>query len=119
MEPRIVADPHWGWWIVFYFFLGGIAATVMHVVVDPHSTVPAVGASGAISAVLGAYLVLFPGARVITLVPLLFIPLFFEVPALLWIGFWFLEQWLNGVMVLAFPMPGGGVAWSLRRWLSW
>jgi membrane associated rhomboid family serine protease len=96
--------------LVFYF-LGGLAATVLHVFVAPHSTVPAVGASGAISAVLGAYLVLFPAARVITLVPIFFFPWFVEVPALLWIGLWFLEQWLNGVVALNVAPDGGGVAW--------
>lgn len=95
---------------LLFYFLGGLAATILHVAVDPSSPVPAVGASGAISAVLGAYLVLYPTARVISLVPILFFPLLVAVPALWWIGFWFVEQTINGLASLLF-VPVGGVAW--------
>jgi membrane associated rhomboid family serine protease len=71
---------------------------------------PGMGASGAIAAILGAYAVLFPRARVVSLVPILFIPLVFEVPALLWICFWFFEQAVNGLASLLI-VPMGGVAW--------
>src|SRR4051812_26784092 len=64
------------------YFLGGIAADALHIYVDPLSTVPSLGASGAISAGLGSYLVLFPGARVFTLVPIFIFPFLVDVPAL-------------------------------------
>lgn len=96
---------------LIFYFLGGFAATTLHLLADPFSPVPAVGASGAIAAVLGAYLVLFPTARVLTVVPLFFLPWLIEVPALVWLGFWFLQQWLNGLAALHFDLLGGGVAW--------
>ncbi|MGQ9567706.1 MAG: rhomboid family intramembrane serine protease [Anaerolineae bacterium] len=98
-------------YLVFYL-LSGFAASLAHIFMAPASTVPTVGASGAISGVLAAYLVLFPRARVITFVPLFFMPWFVEVPALLYLGMWFLSQLFNGLFTL---MPGmemyGGVAW--------
>jgi len=72
--------------------------------------VPTIGASGAISGVLGAYLVLFPTARVLTLIPLLFFFPVVEVPAALYLGFWFLMQLLSGVLDLGLGGGGGGVA---------
>jgi membrane associated rhomboid family serine protease len=95
--------------IVFYL-LGGLAALGLQIVTDPDSAIPTVGASGAIAAVLGGYALLYPRARVITLI---FIIIFFtviELPALLVLGFWFLLQLLP-----AFSEPvgdgGGGVAY--------
>src|ERR1700729_1878301 len=85
-----------GRYTVFYFCCG-IAASLAQVVLDPTSTVPVLGASGAIAGVLGCYIGLFPFARVIILVPILFVPLFFELPAMLFIGFWFLIQVLQGI----------------------
>jgi Rhomboid family len=93
------------------YFLGGIAAAALHTFVDPLSTVPSLGASGAISAVLGSYRVLFPGARVFTLVPIFLFPFVVDVPALVWLGYWFLQQSLNGLASLRIRMPGSGVAW--------
>jgi len=98
-----------GRFAVFYV-LGGVAALFGQVIVDTNSTVPTVGASGAIAAVLGAYALLYPRARVVTLV---FIIIFFtviELPALLVLGLWFLMQLLP-----AFSDPvsagGGGIAY--------
>jgi membrane associated rhomboid family serine protease len=96
--------------LVFYF-LGGFAATALQVLADPTSPLPSVGASGAIAAVLGAYLVFYPEARVITLVPIFFLPLIIDISALVWLGYWFLQQWLNGLVSLHLAIPGGGVAW--------
>src|SRR5204863_360232 len=67
--------------------------------------------SGAIAGVLGAYLVLFPFARLIVLLPILFSPLFFELPAVLFIGFWALSQLFSGTLSLAYQGNIGGVAW--------
>jgi membrane associated rhomboid family serine protease len=98
------------WRFVLFYLLGGIVATLAQVVINTDSTVPTVGASGAIAAVLGAYALLYPRARVITVV---FIIIFFtiiELPALLVLGLWFLLQLLP-----AFSQPvtgaGGGVAY--------
>jgi len=102
-----------GRYLVFYL-LGGVAAAAAHVLVSPHSVVPTIGASGAISAVMGAYIVLFPGAQVLTLVPGFFLPWFIEVPALLFIGFWFVSQLFNGLFALGIAGSVdtyGGVAW--------
>lgn len=96
---------------LFFYLLCGLAAGVVHCLANPQSTVPSVGASGAIAGVLGAYFVLFPYARVIVLVPILFFPLFFELPALTYLGFWALIQVFSGTLSLAGPSDVGGVAW--------
>jgi membrane associated rhomboid family serine protease len=75
------------------------------------STIPTLGASGAIAGVLGCYMRLFPLARVVVLVPILFLPLFFEVHAFVFVGVWFLLQLLQGMAELIIPSTGGGVAW--------
>jgi membrane associated rhomboid family serine protease len=97
--------------LVFYL-LCGAAAAVVHILMNPNSTIPTVGASGAISGVMGAYLVLFPYSRVITLIPFFFFPYFFEVPALFFIGLWFGGQLVNALLTSALAPPDiGGVAW--------
>lgn len=94
------------------FYLGcGVLAAVSHAVFNAGSTVPALGASGAIAGVLGCYIRLFPLSRVIVLVPILFLPLFFALPALLFVGFWFLMQVLQGAAELLTPSTGAGIAW--------
>jgi len=102
-RPRFVA----------FYLLGGIAALAGQVLIDPDATIPTVGASGAIAAVLGAYAILYPRARVLTVV---FIIIFFtvvELPALLVLGLWFLIQVAYGASDLAQPVggQGGGVAY--------
>jgi membrane associated rhomboid family serine protease len=94
-----------------FYLACGIVASVAHVAFNPRSPFPALGASGAIAGVLGSYLRLFPLARVVVMIPILFFPLFFEVPALFFAGFWFLMQLLQGTMDLFAPSAGGGVAW--------
>jgi membrane associated rhomboid family serine protease len=93
---------------IAFYLLGGVAAMALQVAVAPNSAVPTLGASGAIAAVLGGYLVLYPRARVLTLV---FIFLFFtviELPALAMLGIWFAEQALFGAAGLTNPAGGGG-----------
>jgi membrane associated rhomboid family serine protease len=93
------------------FYLGcGIAAALAQMASDPYSVIPALGASGAIAGVLGCTMALFPLSRVIVVVPILFLPLFFEVHAVVFIGLWFLLQILQGTMALLEPSEGG-VAW--------
>jgi membrane associated rhomboid family serine protease len=94
-----------------FYLICGLVAGIVHVLTNPDSTVPTVGASGAIAGVLGAYFLLFPQSRLIVLVPVLFIPLFFEVPAVLYLLFWALMQILSGTLALAGPADVGGVAW--------
>ncbi len=93
-----------------FYLLGGIAAAAAQVAIDPGSTVPMVGASGAIAAALGAYLVLFPRARILSLVFLVFFYQLIEVPALLVLGFWFLLQVVDGVTSLGATSADGGIA---------
>jgi membrane associated rhomboid family serine protease len=93
--------------IVFYL-LGGIAALLLQVIVGPNSQVPTVGASGAIAAVLGAYLVLYPRARVVTVIFIIFFFTILELPALVVLGLWFLQQAVFGYFDLANPSGGGG-----------
>jgi membrane associated rhomboid family serine protease len=92
-----------------FYLVGGIAALALQVAVAPHSLAPTLGASGAIAAVLGGYIVLYPRARVLTLV---FIILFFtviELPAIVVLGLWFAEQAVFGAANLTDPAGGGGV----------
>jgi membrane associated rhomboid family serine protease len=98
-----------GTFLVFYLVCG-IAASLTHVIFSLTSAVPALGASGAIAGVLGFYMRMFPLARIVVLVPILFIPLFFEVPAVVFAGLWFLLQVMQGTAELLMP-SAGGVAW--------
>ncbi len=99
-----------GRYLAFYL-LCGWAATYGHIWASPNSTLPSIGASGAIAGVLGAYLMLYPQARVVMLLPLGFLSQLVQVPALLFLGFWFLQQFLFGTFSLGSPDAGGGVAW--------
>jgi membrane associated rhomboid family serine protease len=106
VEDRLGRLPY----LVFYL-VGGVVAALAQVVIDPTSTNPLVGASGAIAAALGAYVVLFPGARILSLVFLGFFYQLLEVPALLILGFWFVLQLISGFASLG-PTTAqeGGVA---------
>jgi membrane associated rhomboid family serine protease len=95
---------------IAFYFLGGLAATALQLAFGPDSTLPNVGASGAIAAVLGAYLVLFPRARVYTLVIFFFITAI-ELPAVAVLGFWFVLQLFSGVGSIGGDVNTGGVAY--------
>jgi len=95
-----------GRFVVFYL-LCGTAAALLQALQDPSSTIPMIGASGAISGVLGAYLLLYPKARILVLVFLGFFVTTLRLPALLVLGFWFVLQFLNA----SAAGTGGGVAW--------
>lgn len=97
-------------YLVFYLACG-YAATWGHIWSDPSSRIPSIGASGAIAGVLGAYLSLYPHARVVTLLPLGFFVQLIQVPAVLFLGFWFVQQFLFGLADIGSPSAGGGVAW--------
>jgi membrane associated rhomboid family serine protease len=94
-----------------FYLLCGLAAGFAHFVFNIGSPIPAVGASGAIAGVLGAYLFLFPKARVVTFIPVLFIPYLVELPAVVFLGIWFMVQLFSGWASLGLPAHVGGVAW--------
>jgi membrane associated rhomboid family serine protease len=95
---------------LLFYFVAGAAAGLTHVALSPASALPTVGASGAIAGVLGAYLVTFPRARVLTLIPIVIIPWFVEIPAFVYLVLWFVMQLLEGVGTLGAPVETGGVA---------
>ena len=94
-----------------FYLLCGLGAAGFQVAVNSRSSVPMVGASGAIAGVLGAYLVAFPTARISTLIPLGFFITVVQLPAVIVLGFWFVIQFLSGMGSMAMAEAGGGVAW--------
>jgi len=102
-----------GRFIVFYL-LCGIAAAIGQIVMDPNSTLPTIGASGAIAGVMGAYFVLYPQSRVLTLIPLIIIWEVIELPAFILLGFWFVMQLFSAgtIAVTASSHGSGGVAFA-------
>lgn len=99
-----------GKYLLFYI-LCGLGASLAHVAFNPESGVPSIGASGAIAGVLGAYMVSFPMARVVTLVPLFFFVEIIYLPAFLFLFYWFFIQLFNGTLAIALSAQTGGVAW--------
>jgi membrane associated rhomboid family serine protease len=93
-----------------FYLLGGIAAALTQVWIDPTSDAPLVGASGAIAAVLGVYFVLWPGARILALVFLGFFYQLLEIPALVVLGYWFVLQLISGIGALGAATADSGVA---------
>lgn len=91
-------------YLIFYLFCG-IGSDLCHIIFNLHSSLPALGASGAISGVMGAYIVLYPRARVLTLVLIFFLP----IPAFIILGYWFLLQFFAGITSVG--VATGGVAW--------
>ena len=94
---------------LIFYLLSGLAAAVAQTWSNPDSTIPMVGASGAISGVLGAYLLLYPHARVLTLIIFGWLIRLVEIPAIVVLGFWIVVQVLNGLLTLGVQV--GGVAW--------
>ncbi|MDD5582878.1 MAG: rhomboid family intramembrane serine protease [Candidatus Marinimicrobia bacterium] len=97
-------------YLIFYFLVG-IAASCAHALVNENSVIPTIGASGAIAGVIGCYVRKFPTSRLVVLVPFFFIPLFYEVPAIVFSFLWFLTQIIPGIINLLIPQDGGGIAW--------
>jgi membrane associated rhomboid family serine protease len=99
-----------GRFVVFYL-LCGVAAAIGQTLIDPLSTLPTIGASGAIAGVMGAYFVLYPHSRVLTLLPLIVFWQIVELPAIFLLGFWFLMQLFSaGAIAVTAHTQGGGVA---------
>jgi hypothetical protein len=97
-------------YFVFYI-LAGVVAALTQVFISPYSEVPMVGASGAIAGVMGAYVFMFPRAKVATLIPLFIFFQIIELPAYIFLGIWFLIQIYSGMMELGIGADAGGVAW--------
>lgn len=97
---------------LLFYVAAGAAGALAHWLVEPTSAVPVVGASGAIAGVLGAYIVLFPRARILTLFPVFIFLTFLEWPAYVFLGIWSAQQFLNGLLTIASSATSdGGVAW--------
>ncbi len=93
---------------IAFYILSGIAAVLIHLATNWHSRLPTIGASGAIAGVMGAYFLMFPRSRVLTMVPIFFFPLLFELPAVFFLGYWVLIQLLYASVSHG---QAGGVAW--------
>lgn len=91
-----------------FYLLCGFASGISHLVISWNSNVPTIGASGAIAGVMGAYFILYPRAKILTLVPIFFFIQFFELPAFFFLGIWFLFQFLSAAGA---PGQAGGIAW--------
>jgi len=98
-----------GRFLIFYL-LTGVLSGLAHWFTNAQSTIPTVGASGAIAGVLGAYFVLFPRSQIVVLVPIFFFPFFFQLPAVLYLLFWFLSQVLSGTVAGLSASQVGGIA---------
>lgn len=97
---------------VLFYLLCGVAAAATHIFSDPNSAIPTVGASGAVAGIMGAYLILYPNAQILTVVPLFFLSTLMDVPAVLVIGFWAVLQFVNASWMGGGGMlRGGGVAY--------
>ncbi|MBN2419888.1 MAG: rhomboid family intramembrane serine protease [Deltaproteobacteria bacterium] len=93
---------------LFFYLLCGIASGLFHMSLNLHSQIPTIGASGAIAGVMGAYLISYPNSKILTLIPIIFIPYFIEIPAFIFLGIWFLLQFLSAT---GSSPHGGGIAW--------
>ena len=95
---------------LLFYILCGLAAGLTHFMLYRHSVTPAIGASGAISGVMAAYMLLFPKSTIISFIPIFIIPLLFPIPAVIFIGIWFLGQLLTGTTMLMLSDNATGIA---------
>jgi len=105
-----VEDVMGPWRFLVFYLLTGIVAGVTHYFLNLESTVPTVGASGAIAGVLGAYFVLYPRSQIVVLLPIFFFPFFFQLPAVTYLLFWFLSQLLGGAIAGLSSSQVSGIA---------
>jgi len=103
-----VEDKVGRWRFLSFYLLTGLVGTLAHMAVDPYSTVPLIGASGAISGIMGAYLMLFPRTRILCLIFLWIIPRFIPLPAIIFLGLWIALQFWNAYTI---PQEASAVAW--------
>ncbi|MGZ3606992.1 MAG: rhomboid family intramembrane serine protease [Syntrophales bacterium] len=93
---------------LFFYLLCGLSSGLAHVFFNLGSTMPTIGASGAIAGVMGAYFILYPKARIVTLIPIVFIPYFVELPAAIFLGIWLFIQFISAALT---SVNAGGIAW--------
>ena len=93
---------------LFFYLLCGWVSGLSHLFINWHSQVPTIGASGAIAGVMGAYLILYPGSKILTFIPIFFLPYFVEIPAFFFLGIWFVIQFVSAAGT---DVQSGGVAW--------
>ena len=91
-----------------FYLLCGVASGLSHLALNLHSNLPTIGASGAIAGVMGAYFILHPRSKILTLIPIIFIPYFVNIPAFIFLGLWFVLQFINAA---GSQGVGGGIAW--------
>ncbi len=97
---------------LLFYLVCGVLAGLTHWFFGMQSAVPTVGASGAIAGVMGAYLIKYPRAKIVTLLPLLFIWTTVRIPAIFFLGFWFIQQAISSVASLGMPEAGGVAYWA-------
>jgi membrane associated rhomboid family serine protease len=93
---------------LLFYLICGLASGVSHLLLNLNSNIPTIGASGAIAGVMGAYFILHPRSRILTLIPIFFIPYFIEIPAFIFLGVWFILQFISAA---ASSSQSGGIAW--------
>lgn len=96
---------------LLFYLLCGLLAGIAHIVMNPLSEIPTIGASGAVAGVMGAYIVLFPRSKITTLIFLVIFIQIVRIPAIIFLGFWFILQLLSGTLSLGIIEKSGGVAW--------
>lgn len=94
-----------------FYLTCGIMAALTQFWINPYARTPMVGASGAIAGVMGAYFLLYPHARILTLIPIFFFFQIIEIPAFFFLAFWFIMQFFSGSLAITAPAVAGGVAW--------
>src|SRR5512135_1718176 len=107
VEDRMGSIPYF-----IFYMICGVVSGFTQAFIAPSSNVPAIGASGAIAGVLAAYMIFFPRARVVTFVPLIILPWFINIPAVIFIVIWFLLQFFSGVAALEVATSGGVAYWA-------
>lgn len=93
---------------IFFYLVCGFSSGVTHIFFNLDSAMPTIGASGAIAGVMGAYFILYPRARIVTLIPIIFVPYFVELPAALFLGVWLFMQFISAAVT---SVNAGGIAW--------
>ena len=114
-----IEDARGPWRYLLFYLAAGLVAMAAHVALDPSSTVPVIGASGAIAGVMGAYLVLYPDAPILTAIILVFIPLIRRISAKWLLGFWFVSQFLLTQPGVAWAAHVGGFVFGVLAGLLW
>lgn len=95
---------------LLFYTLSGIGAGLIHFLTNIHSLVPTIGASGAIAGIMGAFMILYPRARIVTLLPIIFFYTIVNIPAFIYLGIWFFSQLYFGALTLG-AATAGGIAW--------